>query len=176
MRRPAPFFPFPVAVVLCALAGCNRPGPAQIDYQMGDRITVGPLVYNVVETVWRSQLGDAFKLRLPQQRFLLISISVTNSGGKEVSLPMLTLEGESGQKYPEVESGEGLDNWFGLLRNLSPAQTQQGRLLFDAPLSSYKLRVTDGGEAGTEKYAWVTIPLRMDVDTGVETPSPGPGK
>ena len=50
------------------------------------------------------------------------------------------------------------------------------RLLFDVPLSSYKLRLSDGGEGGTEKYAWVNVPLRMDVDTSVETPLPGPGK
>jgi hypothetical protein len=163
-------------VVAVMLAGCNRRSSAGLDFPIGDRVTVGPLVYNVVETVWRSQLGGAFKTRTPQQRFLLISISVTNSGGMEVSVPMLMLENQSGQDYRESEDGEGVDNWFGLLRNIQPAQTQLGHILFDVPLSNYKLRLTDGGQPGTEKYAWVNIPLHMDVDTGIETPTPGPVK
>ena len=100
----------------------------------------------------------------------MITISVTNGGGHEISVPLLSLEGANGQSIMELDNGEGVDHWFGVLRNLSPAQTQQGRLLFDVPLSSYKLRVTDGGEAGSEKYAWVEIPLRMESDSGVETP------
>src|SRR5437870_4346829 len=174
MRSPASSFL--LAPLLIVLAGCNRQNTAQIDYQIGERINVGPLVYNVVETVWQSQLGETFKLRLPQQRFLLITVSATNGGGKEVSVPMLALESQNGQKYQESENGEGVDNWFGLLRNINPAQTRQGRLLFDVPLSNYKLRLTDGGNPGSEKYVWVNIPLRMDVDTGVATPSPGPGR
>lgn len=140
---------------------------------MGERVTVGPLTYNVIESVWRSQLGDVFKTRVPQQRFLLIDITVTNGGGKEISVPLLTLENQSGETFPESENGEGVDNWFGILRTLSPAQTQQGRLVFDVPLTSYRLRLTDGGEPGTEKYAWVEIPLRIDTDTGVSSPIPG---
>jgi hypothetical protein len=155
------------------LAGCGaRQNSTRIDYQMGERVPVGHLTYNVVETVWRSQLGDAFKLRLPQQRFLVITISVTNSGGKDVSVPLLTLENAAGQTFLEADNGEGLDNWFGILRNLSPAQTQQGRLIFDVPLTSYRLRLPDGGDPGTERFAWVEIPLRMDTDTGVESPMP----
>ncbi len=140
---------------------------------MGERVTVGPLTYNVVETVWRSQLGDSFKVRIPQQRFLLVTISVTNGGGREVSVPLLSLENQNGQTFLESDSGEGVENWFGILRNLSPAQTQQGRLIFDVPLTSFRLRVPDGGEPGTEKYAWIQIPLRMDTDSGVESPMPG---
>jgi hypothetical protein len=138
---------------------------------MGERVTVGPLTYNVIETVWQSQLGDPFKIRLPEQRFLTITISVTNGGGKEISVPLLTLENQNGQSVLESDNGEGVDNWFGLLRNLNPAQTQQGRILFDVGLSSYRLRVTDGGDAGIEKYAWVEIPLRLDTDTSVGTPT-----
>ena len=176
MRSPPPFFLLAPALLLGVLAGCGRQNSVQIDYQMGERIDVGPLIYNVVETVWQSQLGDPFKLRLPEQRFLLITVSATNGGGKEVSVPMLVLENQIGQKYQESENGEGVDNWFGLLRSIDPAQTRQGRLLFDVPLSNYKLRLTDGGDPGSEKYVWVTIPLRMDVDTGVAAPTPGPGR
>lgn len=140
---------------------------------MGERVTVGPLTYNVVETAWRSQLGDVLRIRVPEQRFLLITISVTNGGGKEISVPLLTLENQSGKDFRETDQGEGVDNWFGLLRDLRPAETQQGRILFDVPLTSYRLRLTDGGDSGVEKYAWVEIPLRIDTDSGVTLPAPG---
>jgi len=162
-----------LVLAFAALTGCGSRGDSlRIDYQMGERVTVGPLTYNVVESVWRSQLGDAFKLRIPDQRFLLLTISVTNGGGHEVSVPLLTLQNQNGQNYLESDNGEGVDNWFGLLRTLSPAQTQQGHILFDVPLTSYRLRVTDAGEPGSEKFAWVQIPLRMDSDSGATTPVP----
>ncbi len=56
--------------------------------------------------------------------------------------------------FLESEDGEGLDNWFGLLRNIEPAQTQQGIILFDVALTSYRLRITDGGEPGADRFAW----------------------
>ncbi len=139
---------------------------------MGDKIKVGSVTYNVIETAWRSQLGSEFKIRVPQQRFLLITISATNGGGKEISVPMLTLENQNGDTFHELENGEGVDSWFGILRSIGPAQTQQGRILFDVPLSVYRLRLTDGGDPATEKYAWVKIDLHMDSDMNVETPSP----
>ncbi len=163
-----------IAVASLVPAGCGaRQSSTRLDYQMGERVTVGPLTYNVVETVWRSQLGEMFKIRIPRQRFLMITISVTNGGGKEVSVPLLSLENQNNQTFLESDSGEGVENWFGILRNLSPAQTQQGRAVFDVPLTSYRLRLPDGGEPGTEKYAWVEIPLQMDTDTGVDAPMPG---
>jgi Domain of unknown function (DUF4352) len=147
------------------------------EYQMGEKIVVGPLTYNVIETTWRSQLGDEFKVRIPEQRFLVITISVTNGGGHEVSVPLLMLENQNGDSFRELENGEGVDGWFGFLRTIGPAQTQQGRIIFDVPLSSYKLRLTDGGDPATEKYAWVKIDLRMDGDLGVEAPgSSGTGR
>jgi hypothetical protein len=164
-----------LAVILAAAlstACASREGPARVEFQMGERANVGPLTYNVVETSWRSQLGNEFNLRFPQQRFLLVTISVTNGGGKEVSVPLFSLEDEKGQIVQESDKGDGVDNWFGLLRTIEPAQTSQGSLLFDVPLGSYKLRVTDGGDPGAEKFAWIDLPLRMDTDTGVDTPVP----
>lgn len=157
------------------LAGCGRTGTStQIDYQMGERVAIGPLSYNVIETSWKSQLGDEYKLRLPQQRFLLISISATNGGGHDVAIPLLMLQGQDGKQYTESDNGESVDQWFGLLRNLNPAQTQQGRLLFDVPLGSYRLRLSDGGEPGSERYAWVSIPLHIDPET-FSSPTVEPG-
>lgn len=156
------------------LSGCNRQQTStQINYRMGERITNGPLVYNVVQTVWRTQLGDLFTARAPQNRFLMVTLSATNGGGKELSLPFFTLDGPNGKEYRELENGDGVDNWFGLLRTLNVAETRQGNLVFDVPLTSYRLRLSDGAEPGTEKNVWVEIPLRLDTDTSISMPAPG---
>lgn len=109
---------------------------------------------------------------MPQNRFLLITISATNSGGSEVSVPLLQLEAPDGKVYREIENGEGVDNWFGILRTLEPAQTQQGRILFDVPLSSYRLRLSDG-DSVSGHYSYVQIPLQIDADPPVDSPLPG---
>src|SRR5579863_4075892 len=151
------------------MSGCNKQNSVQINFQMGDRITAGPVVYNVIQTMWRTQLGDIFKTRVPENRFLMITLSATNGGGGEISVPLLTLEG-AGKEYRELENGDGVNNWFGLIRTISPAETRQGNIVFDVPLTSYRLRLTDGGEPGTEKFVWVDIPLRIDTDTSIEIP------
>ena len=159
-----------IALLGGLLTGCQKATPTRVEYSMGERIPFGPLTYNVIDSSWQTQLGDTFKLRIPQQRFLVLTVSVTNGGGNDVSVPLFTLENSNGQDYLESDDGEGVDNWFGLLRTITPAQTQQGKLIFDVPLTSYRLRLTDGAGPGLEKYTWVTIPLRMDVDT-VSTPA-----
>ena len=161
-------------VILFALcAGCNSQPVNRIDYQMGERVTIGPLTYNVIETKWPSQLGDVLRMRSPERRFFLISLSVTNGGGHPVALPLFSIEGSNGELYRESENGEGVTNWLGMVRNINPAQTVQGRALFDVPLGSYRLRLPDGGDPGVEKYAWVQIPLHLDPNDSVEAPVPG---
>lgn len=155
------------------LAGCNRAAVSTADHAMGEKVGVGPLTYTVIESNWSSQLGEGFKIRSPQQRFLMITLSVTNGGGSDIPVPLLTLESSGGRSFVESDNGDGVDNWLGLIRNVSPAQTMQGKILFDVPLGSYRLRLTDGAGAGAERYSWVSIPLRIDVDTGVQTPTPG---
>ncbi len=162
-----------ILFLAASLGGCNHADSGPVEHPMGEKVTLGPLTYNVIENSWYSQLGEGFKVRAPQQRFLSISLSVTNGGSADVPVPLLTLENSDGQNFVELDKGDGLENWLGLLRNVGPAQTMEGRILFDVPLASYKLRLTDGGGAGAEKYGWVSIPLRMDVDTGVQTPTPG---
>ena len=142
---------------------------------MGDRVPLVPLTYTVVETAWQTQLGQGFKVRSPEHRFLLITLSVTNGGNGDVSIPLLNLEGPDGQTHQELANGEGVDNWFGLLRTVSPAETQQGRILFDVPLTSYKLRLPSG-DLSSDRAAWVQIPLHMDTDNQVQAPIPGAGR
>jgi hypothetical protein len=160
-------------VVVCLLSsGCRSLVATRAEYQMGDKVPAGPLIYNVVEKVWRSQLGDSFQLRMPENRFLLITVSATNTGSGEVSVPLLQLEAQDGKIYRELESGEGVDNWFGLLRTISPSQTQQGRMLFDVPLGSYRLRLSDGDSA-SGRFTYVQIPLQIDDEPPVVSPTPG---
>jgi hypothetical protein len=158
------------ALFVLSLGGCQKAGPPRMEFSMGERVPVGQMTYLVIETAWRPQLGEGFKIRTPEHRFLLIKVSVTNGTGKDVSIPLLTLEGTNGQTYQELADGEGVDNWVGLLRTLTPGETLQGNILFDVPLTSYKLRVPDVNVSGFEGYASVQIPLRMDSDVPVQSP------
>lgn len=153
--------------VVLLLGGCQAQRPVR-EYSMGERVRVGELTYSVVESAWRTQLGDSFKVRTPEQRFLLIKLSVTNGTGKDVSVPLLTLEGTNGQTYREIPDGNGVDNWFGLLRTISQGQTQQGNILFDVPLTSYRLRVPEINDTGFDTYASIQIPLRMDAEVPIQ--------
>lgn len=152
------------------LSGCQNAQETRKDFSMGERVPVGQITYSVIESSWRTQLGESFKIRTPENRFLLIKISVTNGTGKDVSIPLLTLEGNNGRTFREIADGESVDNWFGLLRTISPGQTQQGNVLFDVPLTSFKLRVPDVNETGFEGYASIQIPLRLDSDLPIQSP------
>jgi hypothetical protein len=166
------------AIVICAacgwIAGCHDPNAERVDYAMGEKVPIGPLTYSVIDSSWKTQLGDVLKLRMPEQRFLLLQISVTNGSGSEHSVPFLQLENYNGQTYMESENGEGVDNWFGVLRTLAPGETQEGQILFDVPLTSYRLRVPDGNGPGLEKYAWIAIPLRLELEPPPQVPGQPP--
>jgi hypothetical protein len=147
------------------IGGCASQKKARIEtYQLGDRVELRPFTYNVIELQWKSQLGDLPKMRLPEHRFLLVRVSVTNGGGKEASVPLLSIEDPKGNIYQESASGESVENWFGMLRTISPAGTDQGWLLFDVPIGSYRLRLTNGGDPGEEEHSFVELPLRLDSD------------
>ena len=169
MTIPRLTFVLPLALLSVACQSATEQKP---NYEMGERLSNGPLTYVVVESAWSSQLGDIFQARVPKNRFLLISISATNGGGSPISLPLLNLEDASGKLYQELSDGTGVSNWIGILRTIDPGQTQQGRLLFDVPLSSFKLRLPNDGEPGYERFATVDIPLRIDSDE-IVTPLPG---
>ena len=50
---------------------------------------------------------------------------------------------------------------MGLLRNVAASQTEQGWIVFDAPVAAYKL-VLEEGEVGEEKTAHVDIPVHLE--------------
>ncbi|MEK7409178.1 MAG: DUF4352 domain-containing protein [Acidobacteriota bacterium] len=127
---------------------------------MGERVQVGPLIYTVLEGEWRDQLGAPPNLRTPQHRFLILRLSVTNSGARESSIPPLTLIGPGDQSYPELTNGEGVEQWLGYLRSLSAAGTEHARVLFDVPSGSYRLRVVNEAEPEEERAALIDIPFQ----------------
>jgi hypothetical protein len=157
------------------LPSCKKVKPKVLTYEMGERVENGPFTYTVVESSWRSQLGEGFNVRTPQNRFLILSVTVTNGGGSEASIPMLSLESSNGQIFQELQDGTGVPDWMGVLRTLKPASTLTGRIIFDAPLSTFHLRLPDNGEPGYEKYARVEIPLHLDVEQ-VQSPMPSSQK
>ena len=141
---------------------------------MGEKIPVGGVTYSIVESSWKTQLGESFRVRSPEQRFLLIKVSATNGTGQDISIPLLTLENANRETYRELANGDGVDNWFGLLRTIGPGQTEQGNIVFDVPLTSYQLRLPDISDPGMEKYVTVQIPLRLDSDIPIQSPiTPG---
>ena len=69
-------------LLFCVLCGCSSRGAGSriAAYRMGERVPVGSLIYVVLDTEWLDHFGDPPHARLPEQRFLAVRISVTNSG------------------------------------------------------------------------------------------------
>jgi len=131
-------------------------------YQMGEKVTLGPFIYNAFETQWLTHLGEDVAPRVPQHRFFLIRISILNSGGTELIGPNLSIVDDSGKVYEELSNGEGVPQWIGYLRQLKPADSSTGNLVFDAPPRHYKLKVLD--ETG-ERAALIDIPLSFNAES-----------
>lgn len=130
---------------------------------MGDRVQVGPLIYTVLETTWKSQLTDDPTSSMPKNRFLIVKMTVTNAGKDESPVPQMSLSNASGQAFHEVsELKDDLPHWLGgILRKLNAAQTETGVVIFDVPMAAYKLKVTDGGDIEEEKSALIDLPLQL---------------
>jgi hypothetical protein len=60
-----------------------------------------------------------------------------------------------------------VQDWLGLLRTIDPAESQQGRIIFDVPAANYKLRILSGEEAEDDDGELVEIPLRMPEAPGI---------
>lgn len=130
-------------------------------FKMGERVQAGKVIYNVLEADWKTALSEGG--RTPQHRFLILRVSMTNSGGEQVSVPAFELQAADGTRYQEVtENLTGVPDWLGLLRTVRPAATQQGVVVFDAPLAAYKLILSDGADLDEERYAHVEIPVQLE--------------
>jgi len=138
-------------------------------YPMGDKVTLGHLIYTVFETQWLTQAGSAPDLRLPQNRFFLVRLSAGNSGGGDLMVPTLSVQDDKGNTYEELQNGDGIPQWIGYLRSVHPAEAAAGNLVFDCPAGHYKLKITD--EDG-ERTAFIDIPLNFTSETP-DVPVPG---
>jgi hypothetical protein len=136
---------------------------------MGERAQAGALIYTVTGTEWLDRLGEEPNVRIPEHKFLAIEVSVTNSGASRSAIPLLSLTDARGQRYQEQTNGEGLKDWLGFLRQIKPADTERGRVLFDVAPAAYKLRVVNDAEPENERAALVDIPLEL----GPAFPQPG---
>jgi hypothetical protein len=146
-------------VCLAAWTGCApaRAPEARIQ-RMGDRVTVGSLIYNVFEDQWKAQLGQGSDARIPKDRFFLLRLSVVNGGSSDVMIPSLTLVDDAGQTYAELTNGDGVPEWTGYLRRVKPAETLQGNVVFDVPPKHYRLRI---GDETSQKIRDIDIPLNF---------------
>src|SRR2546423_433842 len=108
---------------------------------MGERGQTRPLIYNVFEADWRPPIREGPQARVASKRFLIVHLSVTNSGAEVVSVPALRLVDESGNFYNESMDGQNVPSWWGLIRRLKPADTLEGNILFDVEIKSYKLKL-----------------------------------
>jgi hypothetical protein len=158
-RRPASIS-VSAAFIAAALftAGCSSTPKKEAQvFPAGEKVTVGPLVYSVIDSQVMTQLGDdATTARTPQNRFYIMTISVSNSSSDDVPVPGLTLVDDSGKEYPEAADGTNVPNWLGVVRKAGGAQTEQGNILFDAPAQHYRLRLTDETDA---KELSIDVPL-----------------
>ena len=150
-----------VLTVLAIGTGCPKaPPPPQI-YKIGERVQSGPLVYNVFEAQWKSQIGSGSSARIPARRFLAIHFNVTNSAPEPVAIPPLTLSDDSGRLFGEYLDGADIPNLLGLIRNVKPVETVDAVVLFDVEPRSYKLKLDDGSASG--RIAMVEMPLQFEM-------------
>jgi Domain of unknown function (DUF4352) len=164
------FSPLITAALAVCLLACSNADKTEAPhtYQMGERVTVGHMIYTVFERQWHTEFGSGPDARLPQNRFYLLRISVVNSGGNEAIIPKTELIDDSGVSYPESADGEGVQDWIGNTRQVPPSDAAQGYILFDVPPKHYKLKVLGEEE---KQLALVDIPLTFDSDVpDVTTP------
>jgi hypothetical protein len=136
---------------------------------MGEKAAVGHIVYTVYESQWLPQFGDGPSARIPQHRFFLVRMAAVNSGSADLIVPNATIEDDKNNSYSELQNGDGVPDWLGYLRQVKPAESVRGNLLFDAPPAHYRLRITDENE---EKSAYVDIPLSFGVEAPPDMPVP----
>ena len=158
-----------IALLLACNMG-NRQAPVS---QMGELTTVGPVVYNVLETEWRTELGNAGDAIVPEQKFLLVRLTITNSGNQQIAVPLLSVEDTAGEFHMELDQVKGLPDWLGLLRILEPASSGQGTIVFDVASGDYRLRVTDCGDLESERIALIAMPLTITTPGRIDPSDPG---
>jgi hypothetical protein len=147
--------------IVASQTACLRPAPVNV-YRMGEKVQAGQLIYNVFETTWQAQIGEGQQARTPAHRFMIMHLTVVNSGAEPVSVPSLKLVDESGRIYAESMEGQGVPLWLGMIRRVKPADTLEGKAVFDVEPKSYKLKLDDGSDSGM--VVMVDLPLQFDAN------------
>jgi hypothetical protein len=145
--------------LLASQMACMRPAPVNV-YRMGEKVQAGQLIYNVFATEWQAQIGEGQQARTPTHRFMLMHLTVVNSGAEPVTVPSFKLTDESGAVYAESMEGQGVPLWLGMIRKVKPADMLEGNAVFDVEPKSYKLKLDDGSDSGT--VVMVDLPLQFD--------------
>lgn len=162
---------FVLVLLLISTTACVR-REAHAVHPMGTPVAVGDLSYTVYQTEWRDHLDADMGPRKPQHRFLLVTVSITNNGPEDVTAPLLALVGSDGKEVLELDKGDGLPQWMGLLRRIRSTQTETGVLLFDVPPGDYRLRLSSGGDVEKELVAFVNLPYRVEAPDARQTVEP----
>ncbi|HWD00566.1 MAG TPA: DUF4352 domain-containing protein [Candidatus Sulfopaludibacter sp.] len=171
MRQVSVLFALVFAILF---SGCSTPSSAPRTFSVGEKVTVGTIIYTVFETQWLTHVGAPPDEKVPQNRFFLVRIGAVNSGGSEVMLPTLTVEDDKGQSYAELTSDIGAAQWLGALRPIHPADSLSGNVVFDCPPAHYKLHITDD-QSG--RSALIDLPLTFNSEaTDVPEAIPPPKK
>jgi hypothetical protein len=142
------------------LIGCHSAAQQERIYRMGEVATAGPLRYTIFDTEWKGSIGEGTDAHQPKNRYLIIHLSVTNSGGSLVEVPTMSLEKADGTSEAEVSEPLGVAEWLGMIRQLKPADTLQGKVVFDVPMSAYRLRVGGSADVTDEKTTQIEIPIQ----------------
>ncbi len=150
-----------VALVLWSGAACGTRKDETV-HAMGTPVAAGDLSYTVFHTEWRDELQAQMGPRKPQHRFLLVTVSVTNNSPEDATAPLLAVIDKDGRETLELDKGDGVAQWMGLLRRIRSTQTETGVLLFDVPPGDYKLRVSSGGDVDQERTALINLPYRVE--------------
>ena len=73
---------------------------------MGDRVQLGPLIYIAFDSQWLTQAGEGASQRIPEQRFFVVRLSITNSSAGAENVPTLSMTDDDGKEYTELGNGD----------------------------------------------------------------------
>lgn len=153
--------------LLTLTSGCSSEKKKVRIVAFGEKAEVGPFVYQGFETKWPMNLKDPGGKdaegkpketeRTAKDRFLIISLSVLNSGTVDSTIPSFELVDDQDNSYPEQMDGTGVEKWLGLSRKLRSAESDQGAIVFDVPPKHYRLRVADEAD----NFIYVDVPFNL---------------
>lgn len=151
-----------LALVMCVsalfLSSCSSTKSVN-SFRLGEKVKVGKLYYQVLEAQWLSDLPGSSTP--PKNRILKLHVTMSNSGGSEIAVPLLRLIDASERETMEVANIENDPQWLGSLRRLQPAILEEGMVYFDVPVGAYKLELVDNSDAENEQMAYVDIPASL---------------